>query len=143
MCLLGNPSVLVHLIRVSVVPSRLFGQHPTVHNVSDVLNVEEMASIEDRLIALSTGDGIGDVSPGAIDFLRHLLAAEPGKRPSARECLRHPWLTEANQATRNLENSLVNLKDYQGIYQERVCGNYYIYYILMRVANYLNVSLSF
>uniref|UniRef100_A0A5K3FEF2 Fibronectin type III domain protein n=1 Tax=Mesocestoides corti TaxID=53468 RepID=A0A5K3FEF2_MESCO len=100
----------------------LFGEHPVIHKSDDTLNVEDVASIEDRLAGMTNslaGEAQEDASPEAIDFLRHLLTAEPTKRPSATQCLRHPWFTESGKSARNLENSLQKLKDYQRIYQKR------------------------
>ncbi|VDK39668.1 unnamed protein product, partial [Taenia asiatica] len=100
----------------------LFGEHPVVHNADETLKVDDVASMEDRLSELMTDSTEAfekDVSPEAIDFLRHLLATEPCNRPRAKECLQHPWLAEGSRSARNLENSLSSLKTYQRIYQKR------------------------
>ncbi len=34
--------------------------------------------------------------PYFVDFVRWLLEIDPTKRPSAKEALQHPWLTECN-----------------------------------------------
>lgn len=40
------------------------------------------------------------LSPKAKDFIRALTATNPGKRPTAKEALRHPWITECLQSAR-------------------------------------------
>ncbi|KAL5971306.1 Myosin light chain kinase smooth muscle [Taenia solium] len=100
----------------------LFGEHPVVRNADETLKVDDVASMEDRLSELMTDSTEAfekDVSPEAIDFLRHLLATEPCNRPRAKECLQHPWLAEGSRSARNLENGLSSLKTYQRIYQKR------------------------
>ncbi|VDL13939.1 unnamed protein product [Hymenolepis diminuta] len=100
----------------------LFGNHPVVNSADAILKSEDLVSVEDRLSELATSSAEEferDVSPEAIDFLRHLLATEPCNRPTAKECLRHPWLAEGSHSARNLENSLNSLKSYQRIYQKR------------------------
>lgn len=32
--------------------------------------------------------------PVFVDFIKYLLEMNPGKRPSAREALKHPWLSQ-------------------------------------------------
>jgi serine/threonine protein kinase len=34
--------------------------------------------------------------PYFVDFVRWLLEIDPTKRPSAKEAMQHPWLTECN-----------------------------------------------
>jgi hypothetical protein len=46
--------------------------------------------------ALWVGQGLAAMpSSGAINLVTRLLAYEPGERPSAQECLLHPWLAAA------------------------------------------------
>ncbi|EUB55433.1 Myosin light chain kinase, smooth muscle [Echinococcus granulosus] len=100
----------------------LFGEHPVIRNADETLKVDDFASIGDEIAELmtaSTEEFGNDVSPEAIDFLCHLLATEPCNRPTAKECLQHPWLAEGRRSARNLENSLNSLKAYQRIYQKR------------------------
>ncbi|VDM16330.1 unnamed protein product [Hydatigera taeniaeformis] len=100
----------------------LFGEHPVIRNADETLKVDDVNSIEDGLADLTNASIDSyeqDVSLEAIDFLRYLLDAEPRNRPTAKECLQHPWLAEGSRSARNLENSLSNLKTYQRIYQKR------------------------
>lgn len=40
-----------------------------------------------------------DVSADAVDFIRRLLAKDPRERPTARECLKHPWLANLRRSS--------------------------------------------
>lgn len=46
-----------------------------------------------------TGPEWAGVSPGAADFVRHLLIKEPRHRPTAEQALRHPFLASADGAS--------------------------------------------
>lgn len=51
-----------------------------VHSADAALKSEDMVGVEDHLSQLATSSAEefeNDVSPEAIDFLRHLLATEP------------------------------------------------------------------
>ncbi|KAL1527636.1 hypothetical protein AB1Y20_009022 [Prymnesium parvum] len=66
----------------------LFGQHPIARDT----DIETLAAI---LAADWTFPPGVDVSAEAKDLITSLLVSDPAKRPSATECLQHPWLCMA------------------------------------------------
>ncbi|VDN21309.1 unnamed protein product [Dibothriocephalus latus] len=95
----------------------LSGGHPTIRQPEDQLRLDDLQTIASDL---ENREGMENVSPEALDFLRQLLTFDPRDRPTAAACLRHPWLTETDKASRNLEPNLPRLHNYHQLYQQRV-----------------------
>lgn len=53
-----------------------------------------------------------DVSEPAKDFIRALLVKEGRKRLTAKQALRHPWLADVHQRTKELSVTKTKLKRY-------------------------------
>lgn len=73
----------------------LFGEHPFPGRVAE----EVLARIREESIF---PDGL---SPDGEDFIKSILVCDPADRPSARELLKHPWIT-SNTAAARLSKSL-------------------------------------
>ena len=60
-----------------------------------------------------------NVSDKAIDFIKTLMTVDPNKRPTADECLKHPWLQFESLSTMRLDSSSRMLENYVAVSDNR------------------------
>ena len=60
-----------------------------------------------------------NVSDKAIDFIKTLMNYDPNKRPTADECLKHPWLQFESLSTMRLDSSSRMLENYVAVSDNR------------------------
>ncbi|KAF5403018.1 hypothetical protein PHET_03758, partial [Paragonimus heterotremus] len=89
---------------------------------SPFLNRQTEETLEDQILNADYSfefTEFDNVSEDAKQFIRDLLQKDPNLRPTASECLSHPWLRQHSEEEKSTEYRLEHLGKYQMIYAKK------------------------